>query len=264
MSSCGTCHELHESNPQLLQQALGFRSLELINDLQAVARAVPHLTASDLLTLHPGRPEPHGALAVIAPGTDLGEAFLLWEENRYRPCVSEGGHASFAGTTPFEVELSGSLQSKYGYASYELACSGIGIPNIYACLKDRGYAAEPGWLAERISAAEDSTPIIIDAALQEDPPELCRLTLQSFLSILGCEAGNLALKVVATGGVYLGGGILPRILPVLEQERDAFLRSFRCRGIMTEVMVNIPVHVITGSHVALDGAALWTLERLGK
>ena len=245
-----------ELDQKHLQQELELESLELINDLEATAQAIPHLTQADLHTLNAGHPEPHGALAVIAPGTGLGEAFLLWDGEQYQACVSEGAHANFASTTPFEADLLRHIQDISGYASYEMVCSGMGLPNIYACLKEHGYAEEPAWLAKQLATAKDPTPVIINTALNENSPSrLCEATLQAFTAILGSEAGNLALKVMATGGVYLGGGIPPRILPILRREKDRFLTAFWNKGIMTEMVINVPVHVITTHQVALLGAA---------
>jgi glucokinase len=234
-----------------LQQNLKLKSLELINDLEAIAVAIPNLRSNHLHPLNTGRPEERGSLAVIAPGTGLGEAFLIWDGQQYRPCVSEGGHANFASTTPFESELCCFIQRTFGYASYELVCSGIGN-----CLKGGGHAVEPAWLTKQLADAPDPTPIIIKAALDvANPPEICTLALKTFISVLGSEAGNLALKVIATGGLYLGGGLSRRILPLLERERNLFMEAFSKKGIMTEMMVNIPVHVITHPQVALLGAA---------
>jgi glucokinase len=130
----------------------------------------------------------------------------------------------------------------------------MGLPNIYAFLRDTGYAEEPDWLAEELAAADDPTPLIVKVALDgESPCELCIATLDTFVSILGAEAGNLALKVLATGGVYLGGGIPPRILPALEQER--FMEAFRHKGRMSDLLARVPVHVILNPKVALLGAA---------
>ena len=250
-----------ELDQRRLGQNLNLKSLELINDLAAAAHAVPHLEAGDLHVLSAGRPKKRGTLAVIAPGTGLGEAFLLWGGKQYRACISEGGHANFASSTPFEVELCRHIQSTFGYASYELACSGMGLPNIYTCLREGGYAEEPAWLAAQLAGAEDPTPVIIKIALTRRPPsELCDLTVQMFISILAAEAGNLALKVVATGGVYLGGGLTRRILPILQREKKRFREAFCNKGIMAEMMVHIPVHVIVHPQVALAGAARWAMR----
>jgi glucokinase len=242
-----------------LQEALNLSSVRLLNDLNAIAHAVPFLEPADLHTLNAGQPASEGAMAVIAPGTGLGEAFLTWDGTRYRPHASEGGHADFAPTNPFEVELLRYLQDRFGHVSYERVCSGQGLPNIYAYLKHSGYADEPTWLTEQLAAADDPTPIIVNAALDSQRPcQLCVATLNAFVSILGAEAGNLALKVLASGGVYLSGGIPPRILPALEEER--FMEAFRHKGRMSDLLARVPVHVILNPKVALLGAACHGLE----
>lgn len=241
-----------------LREKLELASVCLLNDLAAIAHAVPYLEPDDLQTLNAGQPDPNGNLAVIAPGTGLGEAFLTWDGSRYQAYSSEGGHADFAPTTPLEVDLLRYLQECFDHVSYERVCSGKGIPNIYTFLKNKGYADEPDWLAEQVASATDPAPIIVNAALDEKPPEICVATLGTFLSILGSEAGNLALKVMAIGGVYLGGGIPPRILPALEHPR--FMQAFTRKGRFSDLLSNIPVHVICNPKVALLGAACHGLE----
>ena len=242
-----------------LQAALNLSFVHLLNDLEAIAHAVPLLEPADLHTLNEGQPTPSGNIAIIAPGTGLGEAFLTWDGSRYRPHASEGGHTDFAPTNPLEVELLRYLQHRYEHVSYEWVCSGQGLPNIYAFLKDSGYAEEPAWLAGQLAAADDPTPVIVNMALDEEKPcELCAATLNTFVSVLGAEAGNLALKVLATGGVYLGGGIPPRILPALKHER--FMEAFRHKGRLSGLLAHMPVHVILNPKVALLGAACHGLE----
>jgi glucokinase len=242
-----------------LQAALNLSFVHLLNDLEAIAHAVPLLEPADLHNLNEGQPTPGGNIAVIAPGTGLGEAFLTWDGARYRPHASEGGHTDFAPTNPLEVELLRYLQHRYEHVSYEWVCSGQGLPNIYAFLKDGGYAEEPAWLAEQLAAADDPTPVIVNVALDDEKPsELCAATLNAFVSILGAEAGNLALKVLATGGVYLGGGIPPRILPALKRER--FMKAFRHKGRLSGLLARMPVHVILNPKVALLGVACHGLE----
>ncbi len=244
-----------------LSQELDIPSVHLLNDLEAIACAVPWLAEepADLHTLNVGQPVPAGTIAVIAPGTGLGEGYLTWDGSRYRAHPSEGGHTDFGPTNEFEIDLLRYLQGRLGHVSYEWLCSGIGLPNIYAYLKDSGYADEPPWLAEQLAATADPTPVIATAALDpERPCELCVATLNAFVSILGAEAGNLALKVLSTGGVYLGGGIPPRILPALQHER--FLRAFRNKGRLSVVLERMPVHVILNPKAALLGAAYHGLE----
>jgi glucokinase len=244
-----------------LQEALSLppRRVRLLNDLEAIAYALPFLEQEDLYTLNEGQPVPGGAVAIVAPGTGLGEAFLTWDGSRYWPHASEGGHTDFAPTDLFEIELLRYLREEFEHVSYERVCSGKGLPNIYTYLKESGYAEEPDWLAEQLATASDPTPIIVNAALDSEIScQLCTATLDTFVSILGAEAGNLALKVLATGGVYLGGGIPPRILPALEQGR--FMGTFQRKGRFSDLLARVPVHVILNAKVALLGAACYGLE----
>ena len=237
-----------------VQESFNFSAVTLLNDLESIANAIPLFQPEDLHTLPAGQPLAGGAIAVIAPGTGLGEAFLTWDGTSYRAHPTEGGHTDFAPNSELELELLRYMRRRFEHVSYELVCSGLGIPNIYAYLRDSRYAAEPPWLAEQLAAADDPTPIIVNNALE--PHKACKLTagtLDVFVSILGAEAGNLALKTLATGGVYLGGGIPPKILPALEQGR--FLQAFRSKGRLSPVLANIPVHVILNPKAALLGAA---------
>ncbi len=237
-----------------LAKDLNIPTVNLLNDLESIAHAVPHLEARDLDTINAGQPVPQGALAVIAPGTGLGEAYLTWNGTAYQAHNSEGGHADFAPTNLFELELLRYVMQHFPHVSYERVCSGKGIPNIYDYLKDSGYAEEPSWLAERLAGTTDRTPIIINSAL--DPNlhcELCSATLNIFVAILGAETGNLVLKVLATGGVFIGGGIPPRILPYLHKE--GFMQAFQHKGRFTTMMSEVPVHVILNPDIALLGAA---------
>jgi glucokinase len=242
-----------------LRVALKIRSVRVINDVQAIACFVPFLRRQDLITLQAGAPVRHGNLAVIAPGTGLGEAWLAWDGKRYRAFPSEGGHADFAPATKLEGELLAHLRGLHGHVSYERVCSGIGIVNIYRFLKEQGVAAEPAWLARMLHHEADPVPLIVEKALdRETPCDICVRTLDLFASILGSEAGNVALKILATGGVYLGGGIPPRILPFLEKGR--FVEAFLRKGRMRDLVARIPVHVITNPKAALLGAAAQGLK----
>ncbi|MBN1179295.1 MAG: glucokinase [Anaerolineae bacterium] len=243
----------------LLRTDLGLSSVHLINDLVAVAYAVPQLEPADLHTLNPADPTPGGAIAVVAPGTGLGEAFLTWDGARYLAHPSEGGHVDFAPTNELEIGLLRYLQTRFEHVSYERICSGIGMPNIYHYLRDSGIAEEPAWLAQELAATVDPTPVIATAALDTTRPcNLCAATLRTFVSILGTEAGNLALKVLATGGVYLGGGIPPRILPALEE--PCFMEAFLRKGRFANLLRQMPVRVILNSEAALLGAACHGFE----
>jgi glucokinase len=242
-----------------LRDTLKMKAVRVINDVQAIACFVPFLRRQDLITLQAGAPVRHGNRAVIAPGTGLGEAWLVWDGKQYRACPSEGGHADFAPATKLEGELLTYLGGLHGHVSYERVCSGIGIVNIYRFLKEQGAAAEPAWLARMLHREADPVPLIVEKALdRETPCDICVRTLDLFTSILGSEAGNVALKILATGGVYLGGGIPPRILPFLEKEQ--FVEAFLRKGRMRDLVARIPVHVITNPKAALLGAAAQGLK----
>jgi len=237
-----------------LRQELKFSSVRLLNDLAAIAFAVPLLESSDLHTLNKGRPVSGGNMAIIAPGTGLGEAFLTWDGSRYREHASEGGHADFAPSNGLQKELLSYLQERLDHVSYENVCSGLGILNIYYFLRERCYSEEPSWLSDKLAQEKDPVPVIVSAALdRENGCDLCVITLNLFASILGAEAGNTALRVLATNGVYIGGGIPRRILPYLE--KGQFMEAFRNKGRMTDLVSQMPVFVILNPKVALIGAA---------
>jgi glucokinase len=243
----------------VLKEHLNLETARLINDLAAVAYAIPHLGPEDLETLQEGKPVEGGSLAVIAPGTGLGEAYLTWDGERYLAFPSEGGHADFAPTSAIEAGLLRHLQERFGHVSYERIASGSGIPNIYNYLKAVGFAHEPDWLAKELAAADDPAPVIVQAAMKGDPHcDLCRTTLDIFISVLGSETGNLALKIMATGGVYLGGGIPPHIMPALTT--GAFRQQFLNKGRFADLLEDFPVHVITDPGAGLRGAAYYLVE----
>jgi len=239
-----------------LSKQLGI-PVRLVNDLDAIAHAIPLLEAGDLETLNQGAPVKHGALAVIAPGTGLGEAFLEWNGTSYRAYPSEGGHTDFAPSGPLQLKLLNYLMDRFGHVSYERVCSGIGVPNLYAFIKDSGICSEPDWLREQIAAAPDPAPVIGQAAL-DDKADIAVATLDLFVSILGSEAGNLALKVLATGGIYLGGGIPPRIIPFLKKAE--FFHSLQNKGRFSSLLASIPIYIILNHEAALIGAARHGLE----
>ncbi len=242
-----------------MADALNLSSVRLLNDLAAIAHAVPHLLLQDLHTLNQGQPVPGGALAVLAPGTGLGQAFLTWDGERYRVHPSEGGHADFAPTSQLQRDLLQYLQSRCEHVSWERVCSGRGLPNIYAYLRDSGYDAESGCVAEQLATAPDATPIIVNMALHREAGcPLCTATLDTFVSVLGSVAGNFTLQVLATGGVYLGGGIPPRILTALDSGR--FMEAFQSKDSYAYLLHNVPVQVILHPEIALFGAACHGLE----
>ena len=236
---------------EAVRQRFGFRSVRLLNDVAATARAVPLLEPRELHTLCPGEPAAQGVIAVIAPGTGLGEAFLIREGTRRLERSTEGGHTDFAPMNLLEMDLLLGLWKEFDHVSYERVCSGPGLWRIYRFLRERGTADEPSWLADKLAEADDPVPILIETALTEKTGIRVQ-TVSLFCSILGAEAGNLALKTLATGGVYIGGGIVPRILPFLEE--GTFLAAFRRKGRMGDLLFRIPVHVIVQPRAALIGA----------
>jgi len=236
-----------------MRERFGF-SVHLLNDLEALATAVPFLEATDLITLSEGTPVKHGAIGVIAPGTGLGEGFLVWNRpaGKYESYPSEGGHCAFGPTTPLQLEMLNYWLPRMGHVSYERVCSGIGIPNIYTFLRETGRHPEPDWLRDQLDDAVDPTPIIVKAAVAGEAG-ICAATLELFMEILGDQAGNLALTVLATGGIYLGGGIPGRILPQLQ--KGPFMKFFQDKGRFSEMMSRIPVHIIYNPKAALYGTA---------
>lgn len=235
-----------------LATRFGFGSVTLVNDLEANALGLVALEAKDFAVLNEGAPDAEGNAAIISAGTGLGEAGLHFEGKMRRPFASEGGHADFAPRNELEIELLRYLLAKYEHVSYERVLSGPGLQNIYRFLRDTEREVEPVWLAEEMGGADPSS-VITKAALTEKS-ELAMRALDLFVSIYGAEAGNLALKVKATGGVFLGGGIAPRIIEKLKS--PAFMEAFTAKGRMKPLLEAIPVRVILNDMTALLGAAL--------
>ena len=241
-----------------LASDLNLKSVRLLNDLEAVARAVPILRPIDVTTLNAGQPVLNGAIGVIAPGTGLGESFLTWDGSKYVSHGSEGGHADFAPTDERQIGLLRYMLERFDHVGIERVCSGIGIPNIYEYLRDIEKIPEGPQISQLIAASKDRTAAIVTAAADlQHPSKLCAATVDTFISILASEAGNVALKVLATGGIYLAGGIPLHVLSALQDPR--FNECFTRKGRFAELMKHIPVHVIL-SRAALLGAAVYGLE----
>ena len=243
-----------------LANQLNLKSVHLMNDLEAVARAVPALRAEDLITISNGEPATNGPIAIVAPGTGLGESFLTWDGAEYVAHGSEGGHSDFAPTDVRQIRLLQYLLPRFGHVGVERVCSGIGVPNVYEFLRDVENIPERPQSAQLIASAKDHTKAIVEAALDpQHPSELCLATVNLLISILASEAGNLALKVLATGGVYLAGGIALHLVKFLQE--PPFLQTFTRKGRFKDLMERIPIHAIT-TRAALLGAATFGLRSL--
>jgi len=248
---CKTTNLPWDVSERKIKNRFGWGRVRLINDLTATAYAVPLLTKGELFPLNQRKRTKGGNLGLIAPGTGLGMALLVWEDGHYIPVPSEGGHSDFAPNDDAELALWQYLHQRVGHVSAERVLSGPGLFIIYCWLKYTGQCAEPTWLAQRINEG-DPPRVISDAALVEKEP-LCLKTLDLFVSILGRAAGNLALTGLTKGGVYLGGGICPKILPKLKEA--VFMHPFTNKGRFKGLLQEIPVHVILNDKAALLGAA---------
>ena len=238
-------------NAAELAAEIGIPRTRIINDFVAVGYGVELLDPSDLATLQEGNPEPHGTIALIGAGTGLGQGFLLWEGDHYRVMPSEGGHADYAPRGKLQSGLLQFLDQEFGRASWERLLSGPGIVNAYRYLAATNAAPEQPTLRAEMET-EDPTIVIVRHALARTDCLSVR-ALDLFCEILGAQAGNLALTVVSTGGVYLAGGIAPRLVDRLKS--GAFLTAFRDKGRMSALLSRIPIHVIMNPHVGLLGAA---------
>ncbi len=230
----------------------------LINDLQANGYGIAELGPDQIYTLSEGDARQVGNRALISAGTGLGEAFLIFDGRDYVPYPSEGGHADFAPRNDDEIDLLRFLMQKYeGRVSFERVVSGQGLTNIYEFLRDGRGMEEPAWLAQRM-ATEDPNAVITDLAMKARS-EICERALDMFVSTYGAEAGNLALKILSVGGLYVGGGIAPRILEKLKD--GAFMKAFTDKGRLSQLLVNTPVRVILEGRTALIGAAAYAEAR---
>src|SRR5262249_18170403 len=239
---------------QVLRQALKIDAVYLLNDLEAAAYGVFTLDNEEFYTLNEGTMHSTGNKALIAAGTGLGQAILYDDGRHFRALPSEGGHADFAPRDDLEIELLRFLLARFGHVSYERVLSGPGLFNIYRFLKESRGMAEPPWLAERFAAGDDPAATISTAALAKQA-EICCTALDSFVSIYGAEAGNMALRFKSVRGLYVGGGIAPKILQKLKD--GTFMRSFLDKGRYTELLAAMPVQVVLNPKAGLRGAAYY-------
>jgi glucokinase len=236
---------------QSLQKLLSLKKVEAINDLVANAYGVSVLKKKDFESLNVGRPK-KGNQALISAGTGLGEAILFWDGKQHVPSPSEGGHAEFGPRNRLEMELFNYLSERFDHVSYERVVSGEGLYHIYQFLKDsRRFGAEDSWLSEKMKGEDPAEVISETARLKKS--RLCVKALDLFVSIYGAAAGNLALQVMAVGGVYIGGGIAPKIIWKLRD--GTFVKAFKDKGRLSRIVTQIPVRVILNERTALLGAA---------
>jgi glucokinase len=244
-----------------LARSLAIEHIFLINDLEANGYGIPELAPESMLTLHEGDASAVGNRGLIAAGTGLGEALLIWNGKQHRPIPSEGGHCDFAARTDREIALLKYLRRKlHGRVSWERVVSGIGIQNIYAFLREVERMDEPTWLHKRM-AGEDPNAVIGECA-ENGSSDLCRETVLTFAEAYGAETGNVALKVLALGGMYLGGGIAPKSLKMLAG--GGFMQAFLDKGRLSPLLESIPVRVILDESCALLGAAAYAEVRVAE
>ena len=235
----------------VLERELGIDKVFLINDLEANAHGLSELTEEDFEVLTPGVVSGVGNAAVISAGTGLGEAGLYWDGTMHHPFAAEGGHADFAPANELQVELWRYLRQKFGaHVSYERVLSGPGQYNIYEFLRDTGKGKEEPWLTEELAVGDASATISRNGISGRSP--LCEQAVEIFVEIYGAAAGNLALKYLALAGVFIGGGIAPKILPKLKEPR--FVEAFLDKGRLRTLLEQIPVRVILNDKTALLGA----------
>jgi glucokinase len=234
-----------------LAQALHIKAVGLLNDLEASAYGIDVLAPEDCVILNRGAPTASGNAAVIAAGTGLGEAGLYWDGQQHHPFAGEGGHTSFAPSNALQMELLGFLMPEFGHVSWERVLSGPGLLNIYRFLRDTGRGKEPPWLRHAMQQ-RDPSAVISQAALA-GTSTLCSQALEIFVALYGAEAGNVALKIMATAGVYVGGGIAPKIIQKLIS--STFMDAFVDKGRLKPLLQDIPVRIIMNDKAALLGAA---------
>ena len=231
---------------------LGLPDVVLVNDLVANGLGLGELSDDDFAVVNRGEEDPEGCRALVSAGTGLGEAVLVRERSGWRPLPSEGGHSSFAPRNTWEIDLLRHLHRSLAHVSVERLVSGRGLTTLYRFERERSGLPEPAWLAEEIARCGDPAPAISGAALAGRDPVAAR-ALEHWVALYGAEAGNLALKVMATAGVFLGGGIAPKVLPKLLD--GTFFGAFCDKGRLAPLLAKIPVRVVLNDDCALLGAA---------
>jgi len=235
---------------ELLARDCSIGRVRLLNDFEATAAGVTHVAKDKLVTLQEGKPVARGPIGVIGAGTGLGVALLVWGGDDYVVVPTEGGHAEFAPRTDVEVKVMQYLRDKHGRVSVERVVSGLGIAGVYRALRDTGAAEESDAVAREMQERDPSAVIGEHASKGDDP--LCVATIDFFVRAYGSEAGNLALRTLARGGIYVTGGIAPKLLPQLQS--GAFMETFRYKGRLSPLVAEMPVHVVLDPEVPLVGA----------
>lgn len=234
-----------------LEERWGMHQVTLLNDVEALAHAIPRLGQDDQLTLNAGDPERRGAMALAAVGTGLGQAYLVWNGGEYRAFPSEGSHADFAPATDQQIRLLQFMRQTQDPVSVEHVCSGLGMQSLYRFLEIERKVAETATVREEVRRAADPTRVIVARALAGES-HLCMSAVALLVEILGAELANWALKVMATGGAYIGGGLALRLLPLL---KHGLLPAFFRKGPFERLLARVPVHVITAPDGVIQGAA---------
>jgi glucokinase len=235
-----------------LTRELNLKSVGLINDLEAYAYGLDSLESKDFITLHAGSEDAEGNTSVISAGTGLGEAGLLWDGFRQHPFACEGGHADFAPRNEIQIELLKYLLTRYKTVSYERVLAGPGIKNLYDFLRDTQRVEEPAWLREQMSVAKDPPALISQLALDKKAA-ICEQAMSIFASVYGAEAGNCALKFMSLGGIFIGGSIAAKNIPIMQGPE--FLEAFFDKGRMRSLLEDIPVKIVLNDDAGLLGAA---------
>ncbi|MDE3213201.1 MAG: glucokinase [Bacteroidota bacterium] len=238
-----------EIDSRELSEHFSTQNIFLINDLESTGYGLAVLSAEDILTIQEGLPSAEGNAAVIAPGTGLGEAGLFWDGATYQPFATEGGHCDFSPRTALDIELYNHLSRLWDHVSWERLISGPGILNIYRFLRDIKKREEPAWIGEKLKA--DFSPALISSNSEDCP--ICKETMEIFVRFLAYESANLVLKMKATGGLFIGGGIVPHISSLVKT--PLFQNAFCQYGRLSYLMEEIPVKLILNEKTALLGAA---------
>lgn len=253
----GRCHMPNlgwHIDSQALANTFGYIVVKLLNDLEATAHGIDTLVPEQLVVINAGEPDPAGNMALIAAGTGLGEAMMIRTANGMHVSASEGGHADFAPNDEAQIVLLRYLRASQQHVSWERVVSGPGLKNIYDALRGGMGFQEPAWLRERIVEIDDPAATIAESALNKTSA-ICIRAMELFVAAYAAEAGNLALKALSTGGLYIGGGIAPKLLPLFEQ--PAFMTAFLNKGRFSELLAKMPVKVILEPKTALRGAAVY-------